>query len=107
MSAPEFDMGKELFGVREFESARWVPEEEYWSAVNCLAVCNREIDRLRADLAPSPETLAKVDAGAVEALANYQQADMDGTMVLVSRQAIEECLPALRAALAALEPGDG
>lgn len=34
---------------------------------------------------------------AVEALASYQQADADGCMVLVSRQAVEECLPALRA----------
>jgi hypothetical protein len=40
---------------------------------------------------------AQVTAQAVEALASYQQADMDGVMVLVSRQAIEECLPALRA----------
>ena len=38
-----------------------------------------------------------VEAAAVDALAAYQQADMDGIMVLVSRQAIEECLPALRA----------
>ena len=43
---------------------------------------------------PTPMT---VEASAVDALAAYQQADMDGTMVLVSRQAIEECLPALRA----------
>jgi hypothetical protein len=40
---------------------------------------------------------AKVTVQAVDALASYQQADMDGVMVLVSRQAIEECLPALRA----------
>ena len=40
---------------------------------------------------------AKVRPEAVEALAAYQQADMDGIMVLASRQAIEECLPALRA----------
>lgn len=32
---------------------------------------------------------------AVEALAAYQQADEEGIMVLVSRQAIEECLPTL------------
>jgi hypothetical protein len=37
---------------------------------------------------------------AVDALAAYQQADMDGCMVLVSRQAIEECLPHLRAMIA-------
>ena len=49
-------------------------------------------------LAPlSVETAARVPSGAVEALASYQQGDMDGTMVLVSRQALEECLPALRA----------
>ena len=33
---------------------------------------------------------------AVEALSGYQQADEEGIMVLVSRQAIEECLPILR-----------
>lgn len=49
------------------------------------------------DLSPTPQQAAKVRSEAVEALANYQQADMDGVMVLVSRQAIEECLPALRA----------
>lgn len=37
-----------------------------------------------------------VKEAAVDALASYQQADEDGIMVLVSRQAIEECLPALR-----------
>lgn len=37
-----------------------------------------------------------VKEAAVDALASYQQADADGIMVLVSRQAIEECLPALR-----------
>ncbi len=37
-----------------------------------------------------------VKPDAVEALANYQQADMEGTVVTVSRQAIEECLPVLR-----------
>lgn len=41
----------------------------------------------------------RVKPEAVEALASYQQVDEDGIMVLVSRQAIEECLPALRAAL--------
>ena len=47
------------------------------------------------------EALAeKVDVGAVEALASYQQADMDGIMVLVSRKAIEECLHILRALIA-------
>lgn len=46
----------------------------------------------REPAAPAPDI-----AGAVEALADYQQADQDGAMVLVSRQAIEECLPALRA----------
>jgi len=38
-----------------------------------------------------------INRQAVDALASYQQADEDGIMVLVSRQAIEECLPALRA----------
>jgi len=37
-----------------------------------------------------------VPPDAVEALSNYQQADMDGIIVTVSRQAIEECLPVLR-----------
>lgn len=37
-----------------------------------------------------------VTTDAVEALSNYQQADMDGIIVTVSRQAIEECLPVLR-----------
>jgi hypothetical protein len=46
------------------------------------------------DMAP---VTVQVDPGAVDALSSYQQADMDGIMVLVSRQAIEECLPALRA----------
>lgn len=38
----------------------------------------------------------ELSPAAVEALASYQQADMDGVMVLVSRQAVEECLRALR-----------
>lgn len=53
----------------------------------------------RADLA-APQTTAQaaqVRPEAVDALAAYTQGDMDGIMVLVSRQAIEECLPALRA----------
>lgn len=47
----------------------------------------------------------KLDEKALEALANYQQADADGVMVLVSRQAIDECLPILRAYLAATSAG--
>ncbi len=53
------------------------------------------------------DTRAALQAAAVEALASYQQADTDGVMVLVSRQAIEECLPTLRAALADAPAGDG
>ena len=52
---------------------------------------------IRALIPASPAEPAQVTVQAVEALASYQQADMDGVMVLVSRQAIEECLPALRA----------
>ncbi|RYH04095.1 hypothetical protein EU805_01615 [Salipiger sp. IMCC34102] len=48
---------------------------------------------------------ARPSQGAVVALSSYQQADADGIMVLVSRQAIEECLPALRA-LASAEGGE-
>ena len=57
-----------------------------------------------ADLSPAPAEgwrLGSVNPAAVDALANYQQADMDGIIVKVSRQAIEECLPALRAMIAA------
>lgn len=55
---------------------------------------------------PDPvKAVARVPAAAVEALAAYQQADPDGVMVLVSRQAIDECLPALRA-LAEQEQSD-
>lgn len=46
---------------------------------------------------PVREAADNMMPGAIEALAAYQQADMDGIMVLVSRQAIEECLPVLRA----------
>lgn len=42
-------------------------------------------------------------SGAHEALMNYQQADMDGIMVLVSRQAIHEVDEELRALSAALK----
>ena len=35
--------------------------------------------------------------GAIDALLNYQQADMDGIMVLVSRQAIHEVADAAQA----------
>ncbi len=61
-----------------------------------------EIARLRAQLdqTTTPAEDAKVSVGAGEALSSYQQADMDGIMVLVSRQSIEECLPALRALIA-------
>ena len=51
----------------------------------------------RAAIAAMQPIVAKVRYQAVDALASYQQADMDGIMVMVSRQAIEECLPALRA----------
>lgn len=54
-------------------------------------------DPYPAALSPDVATAARVPLGAVEALASYQQGDMDGTMVLVSRQALDECLPALRA----------
>jgi hypothetical protein len=43
------------------------------------------------------EAINQIKPDAVHALASYQQADQEGIMVLVSRQAIEECLPALRA----------
>lgn len=62
-----------------------------------------------AALSPTPladpvrEAMDNMMPGAIEALSAYEQADMDGIMVLVSRQAIEECLPALRA-LAQKEP---
>lgn len=46
---------------------------------------------------PVREAARAMMPGAIEALSAYQQADMDGIMVLVSRQAIEECLPVLRA----------
>jgi len=58
-----------------------------------------------APRAVSVQEAAKVLPSAVKALASYSQGDMDGVMVLVSRQAIEECLPALRA-LAQEEMGD-
>jgi hypothetical protein len=51
----------------------------------------------RAAIAAMPAPEVSVKQAAVDALAAYQQADIDGIMVLVSRQAIEECLPALRA----------
>ena len=56
--------------------------------------------RILAAIQPDPEpqhSVPTVRQDAVEALARYRQADMDGVMVLVSRQAVEECLPALRA----------
>lgn len=49
-----------------------------------------------SNITEHPTEQPSVRAGAVDALAAYQQADQDGIMVLVSRQAIEECLPALR-----------
>jgi len=56
--------------------------------------------RILSALEPSAaRAQALVSEEAVIALSNYMQADADGTMVLVSRQAIEECLPTLRAAL--------
>jgi hypothetical protein len=57
-----------------------------------------ELAAAKARIAELTEALPS--EGAVAALANYRQADADGVMVLVSRQAIEECLPLLRAALA-------
>ena len=53
----------------------------------------------------SPDTRVVPRPEAVDALAAYQQADMDGTMVLVSRQAIEECLPSLRAIIGGQDRG--
>ena len=49
-----------------------------------------------------PAAQVTVNPEAVKALASYQQADMDGIIVKVSRQAIEERLPSLRA-----QEGDG
>jgi hypothetical protein len=51
------------------------------------------------DKALNEPPAARPSAEAVAALASYQQADQDGVMVLVSRQAIDECLPFLRAPL--------
>lgn len=51
--------------------------------------------------APAPSAGETLNEGAVAALASYQQGDADGVMVLVSRQAIDECLPHLRAMLVA------
>lgn len=49
------------------------------------------------------EALASIPHGAIDALANNQrQLDMDGCEVGVSRQAVDEVLAGLRAALAAL-----
>ncbi|WP_273771743.1 hypothetical protein [Brucella intermedia] len=54
--------------------------------------------RILSALEPSAARgLGLVSEEAVIALSNYMQADEDGIMVLVSRQAIEECLPTLRA----------
>jgi len=44
-----------------------------------------------------------VDGRAVEALSSYEQADATGTMVLVSREAIDAVLPALNALPALLQ----
>jgi hypothetical protein len=50
------------------------------------------------------EALASIPHGAIDALANNQrQLDMDGCEVGVSRQAVDEVLAGLRAALAALD----
>lgn len=50
------------------------------------------------------EALASIPHGAIDALANNQrQLDMDGCEVGVSRQAVDEVLAGLRAAIAALD----
>lgn len=64
--------------------------------------CKRQyqdfMSRILSALEPSAaRELTLVSEEAVIALSSYMQADEDGVMVLVSRQAIEECLPTLRA----------
>lgn len=66
---------------------------------NALTMCEHEVfdfdvDTARASLNTKVECTPTPlpPAEAVEQLANYQQADADGTMVLVSRQAIDEIL---------------
>lgn len=44
-----------------------------------------------------PAVRYALESGAVDALASYQQADEEGVMVLVSRQAADQCVAALRA----------
>jgi hypothetical protein len=65
---------------------------------NLRRIMRGDISDAQARIAALEEALPNREA--VDALANYQQADEDGVMVLASRQAIDECLPLLRAALA-------
>lgn len=56
----------------------------------------RHVPRMAVNLKPVPDTPRVSDEPAfVVALRQYQQADADGTMVLASRQAIEETITAL------------
>lgn len=49
-----------------------------------------EIDALTNDM------IDAIDAEAIRALGNYTQADEDGVMVMVSRQAVDACLDLLK-----------
>ena len=75
-------------------------EAALWAESEGLFRTRDEIRALKSTIPASREVTvqeaARVNPDAVHALSNYQQADMDGIMVLVSRQAIEECLPVLR-----------
>jgi len=96
----------EVENCRQLESFRNEASELYFDG---LADAQIVIDRLAEDALAarpaSPDTRVVPRPEAVDALAAYQQADMDGIMVLVSRQAIEECLPSLRAIIGGQDRG--
>lgn len=97
---------REVGALRKYwtlwKSERILTEDEYEDVEQAKAAAQADYERrILSALSPQPqvtkEQTTTVRPEAVDALASYEQADMDGIMVLVSRQAIEECLPALRA----------
>lgn len=82
---------------RDRDDAGIAEEDDYLSNLQLEKIMLDTINAWNTRPDISPAHAAKVRPEAIEALANYSQGDMDGIMVLVSRQAIEECLTALRA----------
>lgn len=79
----------------------WQPS---WAAPNIIAIINRERRLAREEGA---KAMRSVEPALYQLRHHQQQADMDGTFVTVSRQALDEVLDAIAALDPAQIAGDG